>query len=162
MKRILFILLSALFLQTTMCIYLEINALNAAEIPICALANDLKSNLSDEEWTENNFYKFIRYDVIGKDNPIPKGILYYTELSSANEVYGKIINWIVPTSERQAFAATKTDDKTKKDNKIKTYNSNVMVVSYTEEVKEGFAELTVTFKKRKDLKQCTVVFKPKK
>lgn len=143
MKRILFILLSIFLLQTTVygCVVND-----AAQNPINAVANDSRSKLSDEEQTENNFYNFIRYDVIGKDNPIPKGILFYTGFSSANQVYGQIINWIVPASERQKF------------DKTKTFKSKIMEFEYTEDVKEGFAKLTVTFKNRKEMTQCVVVF----
>ncbi|MEG2761046.1 MAG: hypothetical protein RR921_06910 [Mucinivorans sp.] len=146
MKRILFILLSIFLLQTTVygCVVND-----AAQNPINAVANDSRSKLSDEERTENNFYNFIRYDVIGvigENNPAPKNILHYTEFSSANQAYGYIINWIVPARERRKFDRTKQ------------YDSDMMRVGYTEDVKEGFAKLTVTFKNRKEITQCVVVF----
>lgn len=116
-------------------------------------ATELQNGTVDpeEERTEKNFYGFVSLDVIKSKQTTKKdGAYYYAEFQKANDAFNAILNLISPASDRKKF------DKTKK------YESDLLLLVWKENekgktvVKDGFAQIDVTFKKRGE--KYTVVF----
>lgn len=113
-------------------------------------ATEPAPQLSDEAWTEQCFYRFIRYDVIGQEKPVPQGELCYDGFPNAQRAYGAILGFIAPASAKLDF------------DRHGSYESDMLRVVYTERgIKGGFARLTVEFKKREAPGRYTVVFRRK-
>lgn len=151
MKKILFILISLAFLQAPANICLG----NTPATYLCACTAERNRTPSPEEETEKEFYSFITKDVIGsRATSKVGGIYYYTGFSNADRALNMILNFILPAAERPKF------DRTKK------YESDLMTVTWKENtkektvVKDGFAQIEVTFTKRGKVKY-TVVFQKK-
>lgn len=151
MKKILFILISLAFLQAPANICLG----NTPATYLCACTVERNSAQSSEEETEKKFYSFITKDIIGSKATSKVGnTYYYAGFLDANDAIGKILIFILPTADRIEF------DRTKK------YESDLMTVIWKENtkektvVKDGFAQIEVTFTKRGKVKY-TVVFQRK-
>ena len=153
MKQILFILIGIASLQVQAS-HSHTPATYAQEYTTPADADKVRQaaeNTDDETKTEKNFHDFIVKDVAaGKD--IKNGAtLHYTKFRDANKAFGVILNFISPAEERKKF------DKTHK------YKSGLIKVEWEENtpgqtvVKDGFARLKVTFKKKKT--NYTVIFR---
>lgn len=151
MKKILFILISLAFLQASANICLG----NTSATYLCACTAERNRTPSPEEETEENFYSFITKDVIGsRATSKTGGIYYYTGFTNVDRAYNNLVNFILPAAERIEF------DRTKK------YESDLMTVTWKENtkektvVKDGFAQIEVTFTQRGKVKY-TVVFQKK-
>lgn len=108
-------------------------------------------NTDDETKTEKNFHDFIVKDVAaGKD--IKNGAtLHYTKFRDANKAFNAMLNFISPANKRVKFDTTSG------------YESELIKVEWTENtpgqtvVKDGFARLKVTFKRKNT--NYTVIFR---
>lgn len=150
MKKILFILISLAFLQAPANICFG----NTPATYLCACMAEWNkdSTKSPEEQTEENFYSFITKDVIGSKATSKTGnTYYYIGFPDADRAFDNLLNFILPAAERLKF------DKTKE------YKTDLITVIWKENtkektvVKDGFAQIEVTFTQRGKVKY-TVVF----
>jgi len=153
MKKILWILFGIAFLQAPSNICLGDTP--AASICACMADRNRNSRKSQEEQTEEKFHSFIFNDVIGGKSVTRIGnTLYYAGFSDANDVFGKILNFISPAAAMTEFDRTKE------------YKTDLITVVWKENaegktvVQGGFAQIEVTFTKR-DKAKYTVVFQKK-
>lgn len=152
MKQILFILISIAFLQAP--INTSLGNTPAIYAQKCATATDAdkvqqNKKMTDEEITESNFKGFIADDVAGGKKIKDGETLYYTKYSEANEALNMLLNFIEPANRRVDLSEGK-------------YDSYLITVEWKEnstrktEVKDGFAQIKVKFKKSKE--NYTVTF----
>ncbi len=127
----------------------------AATICMCSSDRGESSGKSHEEETEEKFRSFIFNDVIGGKSVTRVGnTLYYAGFSDVNDAFGKILNFISPAAAMIEFDRTKA------------YKTDLITVVWKENaegetaVREGFAQIEVTFTKRDNAKY-TVVFQKK-
>lgn len=153
MNKILFILFSLVSLQAPA----NICPGNTPATYLCACTAEWNKDRtpSPEEQTEENFYSFITRDVIGsRATPKTGSTYYYAGFQNADKALNMILNFILPAAERPKFVRTQT------------YKSDLMTVIWKENtkektvVKDGFAQIEVTFTQRGKVKY-TVVFQRK-